>query len=275
MLYGAMRHHPNYRNQDYGWFSDLCGGLPEDDTVARAARKAKKKVAYDVLLTVPQLIRGSRVKRCSDPKQAAWVAHDELLMAWITTLPWRQRNIRECRIGDPGRSNIFFAALSGPGSVHIARPEWVQKALTTTPHQGFWQFYFLPEETKTAHEVRGILPRRLIPLLEQYIAQHRPLLVVPGRDPATLFLNRDGGALDQPRMTDLVAELTLRHTGVRVTPHIIRDIFAFAWLEAHPEDFLTLSKILWHQDVKYTLRVYGSDYDESNGARSIDQWLGD
>jgi integrase len=58
-----------------------------------------------------------------------------------------------------------------------------------------------------------------------------------------------------PAQTDLVAQLVFEHAGRRVTPHIFRDIFAYAWLDDHPEDFLTLSKILWHQSINTTLRV--------------------
>jgi len=44
-------------------------------------------------------------------------------------------------------------------------------------------------------------------------------------------------------------------------------------LEHHPEDFLTLSKILWHRNIKTTLQIYGANFDESHGARRVEQWL--
>lgn len=140
------------------------------------------------------------------------------------------------------------------------------------PQQRFWQFHFRPNETKTGKEVRGVLPRRLDPMLNEYLGEHRPRLVAT-HDPGTLFLNRDGGALERQNTTDYIAELVLRHTGRRMTPHLFRDSFAYAWLEAHPDDYLSLSKILWHESVKYTLGVYGRNYDASNGARRIDEWL--
>lgn len=53
-----------------------------------------------------------------------------------------------------------------------------------------------------------------------------------------------------------------------MTPHLFRDAFAYAYLESHPEDYLTLSKILWHRSIKYTLSVYGRNFDESNVSTS-------
>jgi hypothetical protein len=42
--------------------------------------------------------------------------------------------------------------------------------------------------------------------------------------------------------------VTMKHTGVGVTPHLYHDIVAFEWLRCHPKDYLTLSKILWHRN---------------------------
>jgi site-specific recombinase XerD len=97
---------------------------------------------------------------------------------------------------------------------------------------------------------------------------------VATEDPGTLFLNYDGRPLERQTLSDHIAEIVLKHTGRRSTPHLFRDSFAYAFLASHPEDYLSLSKCLWHTNVKYTLSVYGRNFDESNGARRIDEWLG-
>ncbi len=272
MIYGALRFHPKYKNQDFSWFMTLFDQIPEDDESLLQERKSKKFVPYEVLRTIPEKIRATQPSKKFGAAAASWHVQDELLMTWLTTLPWRQRNIRECRLGSPETANVFFAPL--PTLVHIARPKWVEDALQQDPQQSFWQFYFREDETKTGHKVRGILPRRIIPLLEEYLTKHRPRLAA-APDPGTLFLNRDGGTLDRQVTTDNVGELVLKYAGRRMTPHLFRDAFAYAWLEAHPEDYLSLSKILWHRSIKFTLSVYGKNFDESNGARRIDEWLSD
>jgi len=70
-----------------------------------------------------------------------------------------------------------------------------------------------------------------------------------------------------------VADLTIRFVGLKINPHFIRDILAYKWLEDHPEDYLTLSKILWHKNIQTTLRIYGQKFDESNGVRRVEEWL--
>jgi hypothetical protein len=213
------------------------------------------------------MIRARR-QEIVDPysRKAAFLVHDELLFMWLVTLVWRQRNIRECQIGH----NVFKAQI--PVLVDIAVPRWAQERLSANPREEFWQFHFREDETKMHREVQSILPRRLVPLLDMYLENYRPLLL-RGFDPTNLFLNRRGHPLDAHQFTNLVSNLTVRYGHRRVTPHVVRDIFAYSWLEHHPEDYLTLSKALWHKDIKTTLLIYGCKFDESHGLRRVEEWL--
>jgi hypothetical protein len=58
-----------------------------------------------------------------------------------------------------------------------------------------------------------------------------------------------------------------------VTPHLFRDIVSFAWLKAHPKDYLTLSKMLWHSSPALVISTYGSQFNESSGVCAMESWL--
>ena len=58
-----------------------------------------------------------------------------------------------------------------------------------------------------------------------------------------------------------------------MTPHLFRDIFAYAWLKEHPQDYLTLSKILWHKNINITIDTYGGRFNESSGVCATEAWL--
>ena len=135
-----------------------------------------------------------------------------------------------------------------------------------------WQYHFREDQTKNGREVRSILPRRLVPLLEEYLGHHRACLV-NGSDPGTLFVNSDGHRLNASQVTLLVSNLTLRHAGRRVTPHIFRDIWAYWWLANHPEDYLTVSKKLWHRSIEITLRIYGCQFNEAHADSRVEDFL--
>ena len=62
--------------------------------------------------------------------------------------------------------------------------------------------------------------------------------------------------------------------GHRVTPHLFRDIVAYAWLKANPKDYLTLSKMLWHKNVSTTIYYYGSRFNDSSASVAMESWHG-
>jgi integrase len=267
LLYSAVRHYPPLKSQNFSWFSDLLMQIPPHLQSAVDDRKLRKYLPYDVVADIPLKIDDERrnMPEGASRKQALLVRNG-LLIRWLTTLPWRQRNIRECKLG----VNLVKAEVPQMGGIEI--PTWVQARVRTNPNETFWQFHFREEETKNHERVRALLPRQLIPVLEEYLEHYRPLLL-NGSDPSTLFLNASGGALDSATLSDLIGEITLRYAHKRVTPHLFRDIFAYKWLRDHPRDYLTLSKLLWHKDLKTTLCCYGSKFDTSHATCQMEEWL--
>ena len=259
-LSGAFRDHPDYSDLNIAWIQPLLRTLPEDDPNELQLRKESKYLPHATLAAIPGAIRANRsaaARRGS--KDLAIDVRDELLMKWLVTLPWRQRNIRECRIFG-SNANLFKAKISTRAA--ISKPRWVQEAEQQNPDAEFWQFRFAGEETKTGNSLHCVLPLKLVGLLEDYIQTYRKELVRDS-DPRTLFLNEDGCPIERGRLTNLVSELTLRHGGRVVTPHMFRDCFAYMWLEKFPEDFLTLSKLLWHRNIQTTITKYGARFNES------------
>jgi hypothetical protein len=144
----------------------------------------------------------------------AQLVHDQLLILWLLTLPWRQRNLRECKLGH----NLFRAEL--PGMIaNKTVPMWVVEKLKTNPGEKVWQFRFTSDETKARRPVWAILPKLLVALLEEYLEKYRPVLLAAGSDVSNLFLNRKGGRLTKAQVGSLVSNLTLKYTGQRGCNH--------------------------------------------------------
>lgn len=268
----SLRSYPPFGSIDFSWLPRLASQLPKDSDIQARARKERKWVPYDVLARIPEkIVRDANdIPDLSEKKRAERI-RDALLIAWITTLAWRQRNLRECKVmtfADGG--NLSKEEI--PAQSSMATPHWVCEALRVNPHERFWQFFFRSAETKKANTVRAVLPRQLVSPLENYLEHYRPLLV-NGADGHTLFLNNCGGPLNVTTLRNRVGNLSLKYAGRRVNPHLVRDIFAVQFLQERPEDYLTLSKILWHRNPKTTVQVYGANFDESFGARSVEEWL--
>ena len=213
--------------------------------------------------------RLSARKKKKSSRFVAQLAMEELMLKWLLILPWRQRNIRECRIS--GQQPNVFRARIRPFS-EIDKPGWVIEEEERNPSAEFWQVCFTPAETKTGVEVHVILPRQLIGPLEQYLAEYRPHLL-NGGSCVNLFLSHAGSPMTRTEIGVVVGKWTLRYGGVRMNPHLIRDVVAYKWLKEHPKDYLTLAKILWHKNVATTIDTYGSRFNESSGVCAMEAWL--
>jgi integrase len=267
----AVSKHPVYKAIDVGWFRPLLGSIPRDSYDEVKARKAKKYLEFDVLELIPGQIRARRTSEAKRGKEhVARLAMEELLIAWLLVLLWRQRNIRECRVGGQN-PNLFKAKV--PVYSYIDKPAWARQQEANDSNAEFWQIRFSREETKTGVSVHSLLPRQLIGLLEEYLSEYRPVLL-KGRKCDTLFVcPEEADEMSSGFVTDTVSDLTLRYGGRRVTPHLFRDVVAFAWLKSHPEDYLTLSKMLWHKHVSTTINYYGGRFNESSGVCAMEAWL--
>jgi integrase len=265
----AAIRHPKYQHVGGPWFSKLIDSIPVDSESELKEKQAAKQIPYAVAETVHECIHAERrAATRRGEKPLALVMRDELLMLWLVVLPWRQNNLRRCRIEGP-RPNLFKARLDPSASV--SKTEWVEEALKVNPEAEFWQFKFSAEETKAKNEVHALVPRPLIPLLEEYLDHRKHLL--GGADSNTLFLNGEGTMMNTKTVTILVGELTLRYVGKAVTPHTFRHIVAYGWLKDHPGDFLTVSKLLFHTNINTTIRCYASRFNESDGACGMERWF--
>jgi integrase len=270
LLSAALHQHPSYKSMDLNWFKPLLDGLPTESKSESRKRKAEMFLTYKVLGSIPEQIRaGRRAAEKRGLQHVARVVQDELLFRWFITLPWRQRNVREMRIGGP-RPNLYKGKIE-PFS-EIDKPKWVQEEERRNSTAEFWQFHFDADETKMKIEVDALLPRQLIGPLEEFLQKFRGRLI-HGVDPGTLFVNQAGKPLTKSLVGQIVSTLTLRHGGRRVSPHPFRDIVAFTWLKEHPEDYLTLSKMLWHKNPQMVIEVYGSRFNESSGVCAMESWL--
>lgn len=270
-IYAVVRYHSSFATVDFKWFQSLLDSIPVEDDSERRDRKARKHVDYEVLEAIPYKMRTERrvqEKKRRGAKKIACLAMEELVMLWLTILPWRQRNVRQCRIVGLN-PNLFKSKIRASSA--LDKPDWVIEEEKGNPNAEFWQVQFSTKETKTGIPIHILLPHQLIGPVEEYLAQHRPKLL-GDRNVDTLLVNSIGNPLNSKLMQRVVGHWTLQYASLRTTPHLFRDAVAFQWLKEHPADYLTLSKMLWHKSIETTIRIYGSQFNESSGVRAMEEW---
>lgn len=265
----TVQRYPLFRRGSFAWFANALRRIPFESLEALRVRKDRRCAPYEVLWQVPKTLAAHREQATHlSPMDRAWALHDELLITFLLLLPWRQRNIRTCGIQPPAAVNIFTAELPTTVKSSPFLPKWAKEALHNNPNQTFLQFSFVESETKTRQAVRGVVPCELIKPLEMYL-EHRHHLIVSEKDPGTLFLNRSQKAMRAKDVTNLVATLTFKHIGRRITPHLFRDIYAEHFLDSGGT-LEELQQHLWHRSLMTTWR-YCRRFNASHGAVAIDE----
>jgi site-specific recombinase XerD len=119
---------------------------------------------------------------------------DGLMIALLATMPIRLKN---------------FAALEIGRSFALVR--------------GRWWIVLTSQETKEKRADERVVPNFLLPWVEQYLRQHRPILDRSGGEPTFLWLSsRDGSPLTYNAVERILSKRTLATVGVDVSPHLFR-----------------------------------------------------
>jgi hypothetical protein len=167
-----------------------------------------------------------------------------LIIRLLIRLPMRQRCIREMQLD----RNLY------------------------QDHSGVWQIRFVGTELKVGarrgqtNRYEFPFPSDVVGLLEEWLKDWRPKLATP--DDTHVFMNSRGRPfLVSKEICDVISAATYRFTGIGVTPHMIRDIWATEYLEANPGDVAGAARRLGNTE-EMVLRHYAHILKRNVDARA-------
>jgi hypothetical protein len=190
----------------------------------------------------PILRQPHHLRHSSGATRAFHVAFS-LVIRLLIRLPMRQRCIREMQLG----RNLF------------------------QDNAGVWQIRFVGTELKVAMR-RGQVnryefpfPADLVGLLEEWLNDWRPR-VTTERSKEYVFINSRGNPFAMARhISDMMARTTYRFTGIGVTPHLIRDIWATEYLRRYRGDIAGAARRLGNTEamvLAHYSHIIKEDVDE-------------
>jgi integrase len=117
--------------------------------------------------------------------------------------------------------------------------------------------YIPRDATKTKRrDLTFEVPPELAETIRGYRREILPLL---GGDPnGDLFVSEGGERKSQETLSQQITETIAKRVGIPMTPHQFRHLAAVIHLEAHPQDFQTVSDLLGHSFAKTTMVYAGS-----------------
>jgi excisionase family DNA binding protein len=218
-IHASISKHPKYVHLDLGWLPAALRKLPRVTQSEIDRRKEKRCISFEAANAIPGRIRKARMlAKNQSAFEVALSLRNELLMLWLIILPWRQRNLRECRLSGGTHTNLYFAAI--PKHSSASQPDWLIEQEKGEPGKAVWQIYFSKDETKSKNEIKGFLPHELVVVLEEYLNRRTALIPGGKPDPGTLFVNENGHSMEVDGYLRLHPKTVIRMARQQAIPAI-------------------------------------------------------
>lgn len=148
----------------------------------------------------------------------------------------------------------------------------IEKNLIKTD-DGHYLIRFGAGEMKSRKEYKSSFPSSLVPLLEEFLEDHRPFLC-EGFETDYLFPAPTLGHISGDSTLNFLRRHSLRIVGKPLTPHLIRHSVSIEFLRNNPGQSLTLSTMLHHSTEKLTIDLY-AHFDGLVAAEIFDKIMED
>lgn len=140
---------------------------------------------------------------------------------------------------------------------NLAALNWSRNFKEPEGPRGKLVIYIPKEFTKTKRrDLSFEIPPELAETIRWYQQEILPRL--DGDPNGDLFVSEGGGRKSQETLSQQMIERIETKVGIHMTPHQFRHLAAVLYLEAHPEDFQTVSDLLGHSFARTTLVYAGS-----------------
>ncbi len=196
----------------------------------RPARPKTNRVMADEVVTFAcDLMEAAEAKTGSE---GAVQFRDGLMLLLLAHLPLRRKNFTALALG---QSLVF--------------------------RQGQWFITLTPAQTKTHAYFEAAVHPNLVPWLETYLTQHRPVLLArEGRWKANpgerLWISSHGSPMTEIAIYDRVSRLTKAAFGESISPHRFRDMAASTIASHAPEFIHATAPLLGHATLRTTEKYY-------------------
>jgi hypothetical protein len=253
-----------------------CSIYPFNDRRLRESRHARM-----ILKAVQSHQTTGWVAKYFTLRGVAMNVQASLLLRLMCEFPWRQRQYRDMELGkhltkgEDGRWRLRFHGAQLKRSHRNGQEN--ELTGTLSPENGafldewltLWRpFLIVPSSTYMYRETSKQLPPGSPRLTKASQAQRsQTYYEVTGQEPTHVFLTRTGWPMRDFQIANLVKSATFRFTGVAVNPHLIRDVWATEYLQAHPGDYETVADRLGNT-VPVVIRYYGHIQKEQAQAKA-------
>lgn len=271
--------YPELKGPDYRWFRAKLSGIRKEGPGRIQRRKLDGLPDFPSVAAIASKILAIRTgPQKLTELETAWLIHDALIFMINTFAPHRSRNTSEARSDPKEELGLFETEISSDlvGQLKIRLPAWAEELRKKDPRTRFLVGHWLEKSTKAGEEVWEVFPNEVRNLFREYMVHHHPVLLkelAPNRsDPTRLFFARNGNALTQKSLLNLVSRLSMKHANRRMRVKDFRDLVA-AHMLATGATVEEIAGCLWHVDpfsCTTTARYYIAGFNASHGTVALE-----
>ena len=199
------------------------------DRIAAPARGIKRSTVREKVIADPDALMRAGQKTMKD-------AEDEMPRGWRENAVCETQKPQAVRAAVKYRSGLIICwlALLALRVGNLRSIELARRKNLFELDEGWW-LRFTRQQMKNKRAYDRLLPKDLVPYLEDYLAYVRPLLC-QGYDGDFLWVSARGEPLGIQGIRKKVKAITLKELKVEITPHWIRHAVATAHARRFPND---------------------------------------
>ena len=187
-------------------------------------------------------------------KSDRWVLPERLIEAGLTLIQEAERSQTMTKLAQATQvRNGLMVAMLGFHPIRRKNFAALEIGRSLVKIRGRWWIILSAAETKENRADERRVNKLLIPFLDRYIEQHRPLLIRPDSPPSALWLStRHAARIADKHVARLIGATTLSTVGVRVSPHLFRTAAASGAAIYGGDNAHLGSAVLHHADPRVT-----------------------
>ena len=216
--------------RDWSFITRLAKRIYATGSRPRKDKRALLRGSHELLALGVHLMAEAETHQA--PAASAVHFRDGLIIALLTLVPLRRKNVVQLRLG-----------------------------IELRQEDGRWMVEIPGNETKTHEPLNFEWPDPLLDALDNYLQHHRPVLAArsyrwPVKADERLWVAQSGSALTEMALYDIVRKRTKAAFGVALNPHAFRDAAATTLAIHDPEHVRVAASVLGHRSFSTTEKYY-------------------
>jgi site-specific recombinase XerD len=157
-------------------------------------------------------------------KSDRWVLPERLIEAGLTLIQEAETSPTMTQLARATQvRNGLMVAILGFHPIRRKNFAALEIGRSFVKIRGRWWIILTAAETKENRADERRVNKLLVPFVDRYLEQYRPVLVRPGNPPSALWLSsRHPARITDKYVATLIGTTTLSTIGVRVSPHLFR-----------------------------------------------------